>query len=796
MTSSEHRRGGYFTLLLLSATACASGDVVGNGFAAPENLKAGAISSNAIQVTWDAASGTDLINYEVQRRQSFTGRFTVVTTLQPNTGTTFFDTGLEPSTFYGYRVVAVDRLGNRSAPSTVAGALTAPAPGIRIVTGLGSNTTNALADPDGYQLHITGPVDTTRAIGPIDDRVFAPLPAGDYTITLSKVLSTCTIAGDTVRTVTVTDLGLETERRVEFIATCADPTRGEIVARVTVAGDSLDADGYQVDLAGIIPGDSVPVLSNGFIPGEGGSADFGLLKPGDYEISLADVESPCTVTGPAQVEVMVQAQTADTVQFNVSCPTKGGGSGPLVWRNSWTPQAAPNGQTATLDIALDLTAVTGQSIGSVQAIVLYDPAVLTFVSATAPAPTLLGNLTTNTSTPGRIRWINFATGTPPTGNVPAARFTFHVVGAQGSNTDTRTTIQIATAGDGTIAIDTLFRVVEDTFSVGAAGGGNQAPTAQAGGPYSGTAGTAISFSSAGSSDPDGSIASYSWAFGDGGTSTVANPTHSYAAAGSYTARLTVTDNQGAQGTGQATVTVTGAGGGNQSPVAVAGGPYNGVAGSAISFSSAGSVDPDGTIAGYDWDFGDGGSSTQVNPSHSYAAAGSYTATLTVTDNLGATGTAQAQVTVTAANTTPFAWTSSFGGFEQALGTYPLSITLNLTSDIPETTGPEALGSFAVDSLVWDPAVLEYHSLAFGSGGGSFNTTNATGGCRCKLVFSGNPTSNTGIVTVATVRFRPVGAAGSSTTTKTSLGPVLSTAALGSFNYRTRIQPVEGMITLP
>jgi PKD repeat protein len=795
MTSSDRRRGGYLTLLLLAAAACASGDVVGNGLGAPGELKATAISSNAIQVSWSASSGTDLINYEVERRENFSGRFTAVTTLQPNTGTTYFDTGLEPSTFYGYRVVAVDRLGNRSEPSAVAGALTAPPPGIRIVTGLGSNTTNALADPDGYQLRITGPVDTTRAVGPVDDRVFAPLPAGDYTITLSKVLSTCRIAGDTVRTVTVSDLGLQTEQRVEFIATCADPTRGEIVARVSIAGDSLDADGYQVDLAGIVPGDSVPVLNNSFIPDEGGSTDFGLLKPGDYEISLTDVESPCTVTGPAQVEVMVLAQTVDTVQFNVTCPTKGGGSGPLVWRNSWTPQSAPNG-TVTLDIALDLTAVAGQSIGSVQASVLYDPAVLTFVSATAPAPSLLGNLTANTSTPGRIRWINFATGTPPTGNVPAARFTFSVVGAQGASTETKTTIQIATAGDGATAIDTLFRIVEDTFSVGGGGGGNQAPTAHAGGPYTGTAGTAISFSSAGSSDPEGAIASYLWAFGDGGTSTLASPTHSYAAVGSYTALLTVTDNQGAQGTGQATVTVTGAGGSNTPPVASAGGPYSGVAGSAISFGSAGSSDADGTIAGYSWDFGDGGSSSQPNPTHGYAAAGSYTATLTVTDNLGATGSAQAAVTVTGGSTPPFAWTSAFGAFEQVLGTYPLTITLNLTSDIPETTGPEALGSFVVDSLVWDPAVLEYHSLAFGSGGGSFNTTNATGGCKCKLVFSGNPTSNIGLVTIATVRFRPVGAGGSSTTTRTSLGPVLSTPALGSFNYRTRIQIVEGTITLP
>jgi hypothetical protein len=71
-----------------------------------------------------------------------------------------------------------------------------------------------------------------------------------------------------------------------------------------------------------------------------------------------------------------------------------------------------------------------------------------------------------------------------------------------------------------------------------------------------------------------------------------------------------------------------------------------------------------------------------------------------------------------------------------------------------------------------------------------------GGCKCKLIFNGSPTSNTGVVTIATVRFRPVGPTGSTTTTKTTLGPVLSSAALGSFNYRSLIQVVEGTVTLP
>ncbi len=180
---------------------------------------------------------------------------------------------------------------------------------------------------------------------------------------------------------------------------------------------------------------------------------------------------------------------------------------------------------------------------------------------------------------------------------------------------------------------------------------NVAPVAEANGPYAALTGAAITFSSTGSTDSDGTIASWLWNFGDGATSTLANPTHAYAAGGTYTATLTVTDNGGAQASDTATVTITVP---NVAPVAQANGPYAALTGVSVAFSSTGSADSDGTITAWSWNFGDGATSTLANPTHAYAAAGSYTATLTVTDNSGAQASDTSPVTITAPNVAPVA----------------------------------------------------------------------------------------------------------------------------------------------
>lgn len=157
---------------------------------------------------------------------------------------------------------------------------------------------------------------------------------------------------------------------------------------------------------------------------------------------------------------------------------------------------------------------------------------------------------------------------------------------------------------------------------------NQAPVAIAGPDRTVAENTAVSFDGSGSYDPDGSIVSYTWNFGDGSSQTGSHVTHSFCQEGTYLVTLTVMDNLGK--TGQDTLTVIADG----VPTAVAGGPYSGVENTPILFDASQSTD-DTQIVLYHWDWGDGWQTDTTNAYtyHTYVQEGDYTVVLTVTDNL-------------------------------------------------------------------------------------------------------------------------------------------------------------------
>lgn len=137
-----------------------------------------------------------------------------------------------------------------------------------------------------------------------------------------------------------------------------------------------------------------------------------------------------------------------------------------------------------------------------------------------------------------------------------------------------------------------------------------------------------------SSDPDGSIERWSWDFGDGSTSDHQNPAHTYQAAGEYTVMLTVTDDEGAISSAAQTLSVTAPQESNEAPTADFSADCTNGSCTFIDLTT----DPDGTVASWAWDFGDGGTSSLQHPSHSYADPGTYVVTLSVTDDQGAGST--------------------------------------------------------------------------------------------------------------------------------------------------------------
>ena len=214
-------------------------------------------------------------------------------------------------------------------------------------------------------------------------------------------------------------------------------------------------------------------------------------------------------------------------------------------------------------------------------------------------------------------------------NRPSMISAIEVATTDGSTGGGPKTAQLTIQHDGTNEAQ-----VVDLTGEGVAEGSNEAPTAAF---TFAASNLEVTFTDA-STDSDGTIASWSWDLGDGNTSTEQNPVHTYASAGTYTVELTVTDNGGATGVVTQDVTVS-----SESPAAA----FTFVAADLeVTFTDA-STD-NGTIASWSWDLGDGNTSTDQNPVHTYAAAGTYTVALTVTDNDGLTDTASQDVTVSEA----------------------------------------------------------------------------------------------------------------------------------------------------
>jgi glucose/arabinose dehydrogenase/PKD repeat protein len=240
---------------------------------------------------------------------------------------------------------------------------------------------------------------------------------------------------------------------------------------------------------------------------------------------------------------------------------------------------------------------------------------------------------------------------------------------------------------------------------------DQAPIAvAAASPTEGPLPLAVSFSSAGSSDPEGGPITYSWDFGDGSPlSTLADPVHTYTAAGEYTVRLTVSD--GSNSTFSTPITISAGG----LPTASIAAPLDGAtfrAGDVISLSGDGTDPEDGQLpaSAFTWNIDflhDGhvhpgqvitgsktGSLSIPTTGHDFRGNTRYRISLTVTDSSGLT-----------TSTVAFIWPEKVN---LTFGTAPAS-GLTLYLDGIATTAP-----FTIDTLIGFGHTIEARSQTLGA----------------------------------------------------------------------------------
>ena len=226
---------------------------------------------------------------------------------------------------------------------------------------------------------------------------------------------------------------------------------------------------------------------------------------------------------------------------------------------------------------------------------------------------------------------------------------------------------------------TLASCTEDT-------GRNSAPTAAfTATPETGATPLEVSFDASGSS---GAVR-YTWDFGDSAKGEGMRVSHTYSAVGTYTAALTVTDEEGRTARATVGVVVEAASESNRAPkAAFTPTPQMGAAPLEVAFDASGSSDPDDDALSYTWSFGDGDVDKGVTVRHVYASAGSYVVTLKVEDGKGGSDSVQktVQVNAPASSFTKISWSTvapqplpnseaqglvldgklySFGGFDEA-----------------------------------------------------------------------------------------------------------------------------------
>ncbi len=151
----------------------------------------------------------------------------------------------------------------------------------------------------------------------------------------------------------------------------------------------------------------------------------------------------------------------------------------------------------------------------------------------------------------------------------------------------------------------------------------------------------VFFSGKDSTDPFGQIVSYEWDFGDGGKSKGINVEHSYTAGGTYTVKLIVTDDFSLTDSTEMEIEVVEL---LPQPEILAEMTEVRV-GETVVFDASNSIDPDGEILSYEWDFGDGTTGQGIVVEHAYGEESNYDVSLKVVDDGGLANSTEVTIRV-------------------------------------------------------------------------------------------------------------------------------------------------------
>ena len=316
-------------------------------------------------------------------------------------------------------------------------------------------------------------------------------------------------------------------------------------------------------------------------------------KQGSKTVTVAgmSVLSSSFTYSPASPSVNQAIQFTDTSTGNPTAWSWGFGDGTTsTSRNPSHAYTTAGSKTVTLTV----TNSTGSNTAT-RTVTVASPLAASFTfSPASPTPGQAVQFTdTSTGSPTAWSW-SFGDGATSTARNPS-----HAYATAGSKTVTLT----VTSSSGSNSVSRVVAVAAAltasfTFS-----------------PASPTAGQSVQFTDTSTGSPT----LWQWAFGDGSTSTVRNPSHAYGAAGSYSVTLTVMNAAGQNSTSRVLTVTPGA----ALAASFAFSPSSPIAGNAVQFTDTSAGNP----TTWSWNFGDGTTSTSRNPSHSFSPVGTYTVTL-------------------------------------------------------------------------------------------------------------------------------------------------------------------------